>query len=109
MANPAPPAKTQPRVPPRQTWIAFAVILLLNYALMKYLFPGEDVPVTVPYTTFKEEALKGNVRAIYSQGTSIEGRFVSPVTWPPQGGASPPPGAKRAIQPKTSDTFTTEL
>jgi cell division protease FtsH len=37
----------------------------------------------VPYTLFKEQVGKGNVQAIYSQGETITGRFLAPVTYPP--------------------------
>ena len=58
-------------------------MLLINYIIMRSLFPGPDSPVKVPYTTFREEVERGNASAIYSRGTNIEGRFVKPVTWPP--------------------------
>ncbi|HJV73439.1 MAG TPA: ATP-dependent zinc metalloprotease FtsH [Noviherbaspirillum sp.] len=71
------------RLPPRKAWLYFVIILFTNYLLMKWFFPGEDAPITVPYTVFKQEVAKGNVTAIYSQGASIDGRFAVPVTWPP--------------------------
>jgi cell division protease FtsH len=100
-----------PNIPPRRTWLTFLVILLINYLLMKFLFPGADEPVTIPYTTFKEEVAKGNVKAIYSQGASIEGRFAAPIAWPPEGSSGAASGARRPPQtePGTVDTFTTEL
>src|SRR5690348_6089563 len=72
-----------PRMPPRRAWLTFILLLLANYILMRSLFPERDAPVTVPYTVFKEQVAKGNVNAIYSQGGSIEGRFVTPIPWPP--------------------------
>jgi len=92
----APPARGQPasagpggpkgtlqaKMPPSKTWLWFLGALLANYLLMRFLFPGAAAPTTVPYTLFKEEAGKGNVEAIYSQGGSITGRFVKPVTYP---------------------------
>ena len=54
----------QPNVPPRATWLAFLVILLMNYLLVRLFLPGPDEPVTIPYTVFKEEASKGHVLAI---------------------------------------------
>ncbi|TFZ01597.1 ATP-dependent zinc metalloprotease FtsH [Ramlibacter rhizophilus] len=104
-------------MPPRRSWAVFLVILLINYWVFSQLLPGADEPVTVPYTTFREQVAQDNVSAIYSQGTSIEGRFKSPVTWPPAnaagaGSAAPAPGvgpiASRAPS-RTSATFTTEL
>lgn len=127
--NPTPPTPAPPKLPPQRTatlpprkyWPWFIGILLVNYLLMSFLFPG-DVPVTVPYTVFRDEVGKDNVTAIYSRGTTIEGRFKAVVTWPtPEdvkqagGGATPQPSARSAIDrrllppPKTSIHFTTEL
>jgi cell division protease FtsH len=96
-------------IPPRRAWLTFVIILVVNYFLARFLFPSPDAPVTVPYTAFKEEAAKGNVKAIYSKGASIEGRFAKPVTWPAAGESNPLPGRTAQIPPRTSDTFTTEL
>lgn len=112
---PATPAK--PGLPPRKYWAAFALVLLVNYLLMSYLFPGADTPVTVPYTEFREQAARGNVTAIYSRGTAIEGKFKAAVTWPTpeevkQAGPTPPRSAidRRLLPPpRTSVYFTTEL
>jgi cell division protease FtsH len=80
----APPAK----IPPGRTWIAFFLILLANYLLMRFLFPIPEASV-VPYTLFKEEVGKGNVEEIYSRGEEIEGRFKTAVILPPSGAGSP--------------------
>mgnify|MGYP000452535183 CR=1 FL=1 len=95
---------------PRRTWMIFLAILLINYLAMRFLFPGADDPIKVPYTVFKEEAAKGNVAAIYSQGTSIEGRFVTSLMWPPEGGSKAAPSQRvQTVKPRSGDTFTTEL
>jgi len=102
----------QPRLPPRRSWLIFLAILFLNYLLMRYLFPGPGEPITVPYTVFKEQVAEGNVAAIYSRGTSIEGRFQAPVTWPPESERKGVParrGLPKSQPTRTSDTFTTEL
>ncbi|GIZ53148.1 ATP-dependent zinc metalloprotease FtsH [Noviherbaspirillum aridicola] len=107
----------QSRMPPRKAWLIFVIILFVNYVLMKTFFPGADAPVTVPYTVFKQEAAKGNVKSIYSQGDSIEGRFNNAVTWPPQQqgeakDAQPPAQQKGLLATppsRTSNTFTTTL
>ena len=102
------------RVPPRRMWWTFVLILLINYLVVRSLFPDADAPVTVPYTVFKEQVAKGNVRAIYSQGVSIEGRFIEPVPWPPPGhestarAASAPPWVT-ARAPEPAETFMTTL
>jgi cell division protease FtsH len=107
-------------------WWIFLGILLANWLVARWLVPAADAPVTVPYTVFREQAAQGNVVSIYSRGTSIEGRFARPFTWPPEGadaGAAGAPAAepgraeRRAARgpgahpgpPRTSATFTTEL
>lgn len=120
---PTPPnASQRPAMPPRKYWALFAAVLLVNWLVTSYLFPGADAPITVPYTVFREEAGKGNVTEIYSRATTIEGRFKAPVTWPPpqQAQAAPAPGQHASAPPRplkgetrapsrTAATFTTEL
>jgi len=106
----AAPTEPPTNIAPRRTWLLLAVLLLLNYFLMRHFFPGPDAPVTVPYTAFKQEVEKGNVNAIYSQGARIEGRFVRPVTWPQGAPATKDgPPAAAAGPARTSQTFTTTL
>src|SRR5918999_1112215 len=96
----------QSTMPPRRSWLWFALILLANFLLVRFLFPGPEAPVEVPYTLFKEEVRAGNVEAIYSQGDTVEGRFEKPVTYPPKGeGGSEPDSAPS----RPSRTFTTVL
>ncbi|MET0984155.1 MAG: ATP-dependent zinc metalloprotease FtsH [Steroidobacteraceae bacterium] len=106
------------KLPTRRAWMAFFVILVLNYLLMRLLFPAPDEAVMVPYTAFKEQVAAENVEAIYSKGASIEGRFVKPVTWPPQEEqqaserkASDAPWSRLvgSPAPRTAKTFTTTL
>src|SRR5215510_4693575 len=87
-----PQAGGQAKIPPRTTWMTFLFILILNYILVSVLLPAPGAPVTIPYTIFKEQVEQGNVTAIYSKGTSIEGRFAKPFTWPA-------PGEKKAPSP----------
>ena len=116
----APKSSSQPKMPPRRTWIWFVVVLLANFLLSRWLMPGPEAPVVVPYTLFKEEAGKGNVQAIHSQGETITGRFKAPVTYPaatetsaaaPKG--EPQPGSQRSAAakeaPKAVTSFTTTL
>src|SRR5918993_1119834 len=79
-----PKSAEQWKMPPGRTWLWFVGILLANYLLMRFLIPGPAAPVTVPYTLFKEEAGKGNVAAIYTQGESITGLFKTAATSPPK-------------------------
>src|SRR5215217_1637870 len=96
----------QSSMPPRRTWLWFALIVLANFLLVRFLFPGPEAPVEVPYTFFKEEVRAGNVEAIYSQGDAVEGRFENPVTYPPKGEEGSEPDAPPS---RTSKTFTTVL
>ncbi|HEY2189073.1 MAG TPA: ATP-dependent metallopeptidase FtsH/Yme1/Tma family protein, partial [Caldimonas sp.] len=100
-------------VPPRRAWWTFVALLVVNYLVMRMLFPSQDAAVTIPYTVFKDEAAKGNVQAIYSQGASIEGRFKSAVLWPPAGAASAAASAPRGFfgppEPRNATSFTTTL
>ena len=82
-----PKGGTQANLPPGRSWLIFLLILALNYLVVRSFLPAPGEPITVPYTIFKEQAGKGNVASIYSRGTSVEGRFKSPVTWPPEDGA----------------------
>ena len=97
-------------LPPRWSWLVFLAILFLNYFVVRALFPGPGEPATIPYTRFKEEAAKNNVSAIYSRGTSIEGRFRAVIDWPPAAafGDEARPG-KATPESQSVDTFTTEL
>jgi cell division protease FtsH len=111
-----PPAPFRPRLPPGRSWLIFAGLLLINYILVTVIFP-RDAPLSVPYTVFREEAGRNNVTAIYSRGTTIEGRFRAAVTWPApeevkQARQTPPRTAldRRLLPPsRTSVDFTTEL
>jgi cell division protease FtsH len=95
----------QSTMPPRRTWLWFALILLANFLLVRLLFPSPEAAIEVPYTFFKEQVSSGNVEAIYSQGDTLEGRFEKPVTYPPKGEQ----GVESDLQPRTSKTFTTVL
>jgi cell division protease FtsH len=102
----------EPKNPPRRTWWTFLAILLVNYLLVRALFPVGDGTVTVPYTVFKEQVGKGNVSAIYSQGVSIEGRFIQPVLWPPPGhaiGVRAASAVHTGRPPEPAQTFNTTL
>jgi cell division protease FtsH len=93
-------------MPPRRTWLWFALILLANVLLVRFLVPGPEAPLEVPYTFFKEQVRAGNVEAIYSQGDSVEGRFEEPVTYPPEGEGGSELGSTPS---RTSKNFTTVL
>jgi cell division protease FtsH len=43
-----PKVARQANIPPRRTWLTFLILLLINYLLMRFLFPGPGKPVTTP-------------------------------------------------------------
>ncbi len=92
----------QPAMPPRRMWLTFLAVLLINYLLVQFLFPGTK-SVKVPYTLFKEQVTEGNVERIYSRGESLTGRFKTAVTFPVV--ADTVTGA----QPQPVTTFATTL
>jgi cell division protease FtsH len=106
-------------MPPRRYWLLFAFVLLVNWLVMTYLFPSGEAPITIPYTEFRDEVARNNVVSIYSRATSIEGRFKTPVTWPPpkpapQPGQPPAPRQRPILgendgPSRTASSFTTEL
>jgi len=106
-------------LPGGRAWLIFLAILAVNYLVMRLLVPNAEEPITIPYTSFKEQVEKGNVDSIYSKGASIEGRFAKPVTWPPPGSkdathekANQNTGFGRMLEPtgpRTANTFTTTL
>jgi cell division protease FtsH len=98
----------EPRVP-RRSWLTFFLILLVNYALVRMLFPRGEQAVTVPYTLFKQEVTKRNVEKIYSRGESIRGRFRAAVTYPPPGDTTARRDTASRVQPRSVRTFTTTL
>jgi len=115
-----PPARPGPmKMPPRRSWLWFAVILAANFVLMRWLMPGPEGPVTVPYTLFKEEVGKGNVQAIHSQGDVLTGRFKTSVAYSPgadKRGTAPDQrqtgsqqGAPAPATPKAVTAFATTL
>lgn len=109
----------QAKVPPGKTWLWFVLILLANFLLGRFLLPGPEAPVTVPYTFFKQEVGKHNVAAIYSQGDTITGRFTTAITYPPigekssassgEGKTTDERGAVSGGAPKSISVFTTIL
>ncbi len=94
-----------PKLPPRSAWLAFLLILALNYLLMRLLFPISEA-TSIPYTLFRAQVEQGNVEAIYNRGESVEGTFREPVTVPAAEGG-PAPG--RGAEPQSVTDFETTL
>ena len=92
--------------PPPRLWLFFLLILGANFFVTQLLAPRAETPITVPYTVFKKEVMNGNVESIYSQGASLEGRFLKAVTYPPPGTQDP---AAPKAEPRTATNFKTAL
>ncbi len=106
----------QTAMPPRRTWIWFLGLLLINYFIVRLLLPNPQEPTTVPYTFFKNQVGSGNVGAIYSEGETITGRFITPVAYPPADDKSATPsdsgqtgGDRNRPAPKASSAMTTHF
>jgi cell division protease FtsH len=73
---------SQAKTPSRKSWLwLFLLILLINYLLVRLIFPSPQEPTSIPYTLFKQEVQRGNVGAINSQGNTITGRFQTPIAY----------------------------
>ena len=93
------------KFPPGRTWVWFLVIMFVNYAVVSTFFPSQDKPVVIPYTLFKTQAEEGNVKAVYTRGETITGRFQHTVTYiPPNVSEEESP-----VQPVEIENFSTIL
>jgi cell division protease FtsH len=90
-------------MPPRRAWLTFLAILAANFLLMRYFFPSANAPAKVPYTLFKEQVTKRNVRDIYSRGESLTGHFRDAVPY------RSPRDSAAGQQPKPVTAFSTTL
>jgi cell division protease FtsH len=79
----------------RRIWPFLLILFALNYWVASTI-PDKKARVDVPYTVFKDAVRNGNVIAITSKGTAIQGVTRKPITYPP---------GKKA---KTSTNFQTE-
>src|SRR4030095_1107718 len=102
-ASSSDPKKKSP-LPPATHWLWFLVLLILNYVFSTIAFPKPEKPVNVPYTLFKNEVEKSNVKAIYTKGESISGKFIQPVQY-----KSTADSGKRTDTSKSVTTFSTIL
>ena len=103
----APPATW----PPRRMWLIFLLVLGVNFVVTRFLAPGAETPLIVPYTVFKEQVLANNVESIYSKGEVIEGRFTKAVTYPPENRSGRATDARGVAhgEPRTANAFKTTL
>src|SRR5579875_622435 len=65
-------------------WLFFIVLLILNWVVGVFLTsPSSPRPISIPYSQFTKQVQAHNVLGITSTGGTIEGRFRSPVRYPP--------------------------
>lgn len=88
-------------------WFWLLGILLLNYILGRSIYPDPKAPAVVSYNLFKTEVARGNVKEIYSKGSSITGTFETPVAVPPV--SEVPDSDSVKVERVDAEDFTTEL
>ncbi|MFD2202658.1 ATP-dependent zinc metalloprotease FtsH [Shivajiella indica] len=71
----------KPKFPSSRILLIFLVILIGNYLLVNYFFPNKETDVKIPYSLFKEQVSSGNVKAIYTKGELISGKFENTITY----------------------------
>ncbi|MDX6566636.1 MAG: cell division protease FtsH, partial [Gaiellales bacterium] len=93
----APPPPKPPMLPrfTRRIWPFLLILFALNYWVASTI-PDKKARVDIPYTVFKSAVRSGNVIAITSKGTAIQGVTRKAITYPP---------GKKA---RTSTNFQTE-
>src|ERR1700748_2634119 len=79
----APPPPKPPMVPrfARRIWPFLILLLVLNYWIASTI-PDHKARIEVPYTVFKANVRSGNVIAITSKGTAIQGVVRKAITYP---------------------------
>src|SRR5690348_7496362 len=91
-----------PKMPPRRTLMWFLLVIVINFIVVRYLFPRTE-STTLPYTLFRDQVTKKNVAAIYARGDRITGHFRAAITYPEK-----PDSATGAV-PKKVTSFGTTL
>src|SRR5690348_4322362 len=91
-----------PKMPPRRTLMWFLLVIVINFIVVRYLFPRTE-STTIPYTLFRDQVTKKNVAAIYARGDRITGHFRAAITYPEK-----PDSATGAV-PKKVTSFGTTL
>jgi cell division protease FtsH len=84
----APPPPKPPMLPrfARRIWPFLIVLLALNYWIASTI-PDHKARIDIPYTVFKKAVRAGNVVAITSKGTAIQGVTRKAITYPTGKGA----------------------
>ena len=84
------PGKSGGQTKPRRrlawrSWAIFLGLLAFNYIVVARIVPDQPDRLEVPYTLFRQQIDSGNVIEVMSRGDTIQGRFRTPVTYPPEG------------------------
>ncbi len=103
--NTTPDKGERAKLPPGSTWLWFVFILILNYAIVSIFSPNQHKPVAIPYTLFKSQVEVGNVKAVYSRGETITGKFQDTVVYTPPNVS----GVKNQVHPVKVQNFSTIL
>jgi cell division protease FtsH len=75
---------------PRPWWLAFLVLLAINYAIASFLLPSTAAQRTeIPYTTFKQQIEAGNVAEISTRSDTVQGTLKQPISYTPSGSDKP--------------------
>lgn len=83
--DPERPAGERVRLPGgRRFWWILATLLVLNWFIV-WQVSGEQERLEVPYSLFREQVEIGNVEEVTSRADTIQGTFLSPVTYPDTG------------------------
>jgi cell division protease FtsH len=93
------------KLPSGKILLIFLGIILLNYLVANYFFPEKESAVKIPYSLFKEQVALGNVKAIYTKGELISGKFENEITYTHQD------PIKKEAKPKSEEVnlFTTTI
>lgn len=113
-ANPAQSSQTRhkqgdkssdKKLPSSRILLIFLAILIGNYLLVNFFFPDKESATNIPYSLFKEQVSLGNIKAIYTKGELISGKFETEITYTHQY-----PNKKEA-KPKSEEVslFTTTI
>ncbi|RPA68681.1 ATP-dependent metallopeptidase FtsH/Yme1/Tma family protein [Cyclobacteriaceae bacterium YHN15] len=71
----------KPKLPSTRILLIFFAILIGNYLLVNYFFPNKEPAINIPYSLFKEQVAKGNVKAVYTKGELITGKLENEITY----------------------------
>jgi cell division protease FtsH len=78
----APTRPTRPSFTRSWLWIALALLALNIIIANAFPAAGGSARVTIPYTTFKQQVIAGNISNITATGDSIDGHAFKPVSAP---------------------------